>query len=319
MVTINNVEIADMARTKFKLIANKTINNLNHQIRSLEKSHGKSTQAVHGIGQFWIDAANLTTKSTEETVDQCLKYLSKISEPMQPSQHASFWEAASAVLAEELKAFVRFQASALTMRSGTATSRNHTQSIVNTVLNQSTSNLLAHTGLAIRNIQQEHQLAQKQTQNTDAIFMRQTLDEARKCKPEDSTTPKPPVAAMAVRDGKEIARAYRGELRAGDHAEFTLLEGKLQNANLAGATLYVTLEPCTTRNHPKTPCAVRVIERRIARVVIAALDPNRNILGQGFLALQEAGIELALAGKAEMDIAAELLRDFTRHHRRVHT
>src|SRR4051812_34049517 len=98
-------------------------------------------------------------------------------------------------------------------------------------------------------------------------FMRLAVEEARKSKAEDGR-PHPNVGAVAVRDGRILASAHRGELAAGDHAEYTLLEKKLSGEVLAGATVYATLEPCTSRHHPKVPCVERLIERKVGRVVI---------------------------------------------------
>jgi pyrimidine deaminase RibD-like protein len=144
-------------------------------------------------------------------------------------------------------------------------------------------------------------------------FMKMAIDEARKCKPEDCRL-HPRVGAVVVKSGVVLAKAHRGELESGDHAEYTAMEKKLPDEVIAGATIYTTLEPCTTRNHPKVPCAHRLSERKVSRVVIGMLDPNPTICGKGFRKLRDANIGVNLFDddlKAQIE---EMNRDFIRYH-----
>lgn len=118
-----------------------------------------------------------------------------------------------------------------------------------------------------------------------------SIKEADASKPEDNL-PHPKVGVVILRGKKFLGKAHRGEKGAGDHAEYTVLEKKFKKESLAGCTVYTTLEPCTTRNHPKIPCAQRLIARRVAKVVIGMLDPNPVITGRGELALRSAGIKV---------------------------
>ena len=143
----------------------------------------------------------------------------------------------------------------------------------------------------------------------DYGFARQAIEEARKSAPEDSRI-HPKVGVVVVKDGRILATAHRGEIPQ-CHAEFIALEKKLTDVALLGATVYTTLEPCTSRNHPKIP-AIRLTERKVSRVVIGMLDPDDRISGRGQRALRKAGIATELFPHDLMGEVEELNRDFMR-------
>lgn len=139
------------------------------------------------------------------------------------------------------------------------------------------------------------------------------VEQSRRCISEPGRS-SPRVGAVVAKDGIVLGAAFRGELAPGEHAEFTLLERKLKDATLAGATLFTTLEPCTSRGHPKIPCADRIVERRISTVHVGVLDPNPKITGQGQLHLRAAGITVTHFLPEFVPVIEELNRDFAREY-----
>jgi pyrimidine deaminase RibD-like protein len=144
----------------------------------------------------------------------------------------------------------------------------------------------------------------------DLKWMRLAISEARRSVHKDGRGAHPDVGAVAVCDNQIVGSACHGDLYPCDHAEFTLLEKKLQKHPLAGCTVYTTLEPCVERGAGKKPCAQRLIRRRVSRVVIGMLDPNQTVTGKGILQLRRAGIAVDLFPPELMAELEELNRDF---------
>jgi pyrimidine deaminase RibD-like protein/NTP pyrophosphatase (non-canonical NTP hydrolase) len=149
----------------------------------------------------------------------------------------------------------------------------------------------------------------------DTKYMKLALEAARNCKSEDGKI-SPLVGAVVVLRNGQIVESYRGEISEGEHAEYTALERKLKNEVVAGATVYTTLEPCTSRHGPKIPCAERLIERKVSRVVIGMVDPNPTISGKGIRRLREANITIDMFEESITKEIEELNREFTRDQKK---
>ncbi len=120
----------------------------------------------------------------------------------------------------------------------------------------------------------------------DETFMRAALREARRGL--GHTSPNPAVGAVIVRGGRIIARGFH-RAAGQPHAEIEALRALKNPAFAAGATIYVTLEPCST--HGRTPpCVDVLIGAKFSRVVIGAIDPNPAHAGRGVKLLERAGL-----------------------------
>lgn len=122
----------------------------------------------------------------------------------------------------------------------------------------------------------------------DQYYMQLAIDLAKRTK--GQTSPNPVVGAVVVKDGRIVGMG--AHLKAGEaHAEVQALN---MAGNLAeGSTIYVTLEPCS--HFGKTPpCANRIVAEKVTRVVVATVDPNPLVSGNGLAILEKAGIEVTV-------------------------
>ena len=123
----------------------------------------------------------------------------------------------------------------------------------------------------------------------DEAWMWQALALAEKGR--GRVEPNPMVGCVLVKDGREIGRGHH-EVFGGPHAEQqALADARSRGEETAGATCYVTLEPCSHMG--KTPpCAKALIDAQIAKAVVAMVDPFDRVSGTGNAALREAGVEV---------------------------
>jgi diaminohydroxyphosphoribosylaminopyrimidine deaminase/5-amino-6-(5-phosphoribosylamino)uracil reductase len=132
-------------------------------------------------------------------------------------------------------------------------------------------------------------------QETDARYLREALDLARKG--DAQASPNPLVGAVLVRDGQAVGRGFHTWAGV-KHGEILALEEAGERAR--GATLYINLEPCCHEGRTG-PCTAALIQAGVARVVAALEDPNPLVAGEGMRQLRAAGIraEIATAFSAE--------------------
>ena len=127
-------------------------------------------------------------------------------------------------------------------------------------------------------------------------------------------SPNPLVGAVVVRDGEVIGEGFHAEL--GElHAERSALEDcRRRGEDPAGATMYVTLEPCAHQGR-QPPCVEAILKAGVSRVVIASDDPSEKAAGRGPGILRDGGVEVAFASGAEATAARRLNQPFRKHAR----
>ncbi len=135
--------------------------------------------------------------------------------------------------------------------------------------------------------------------NYDEKYMRRALQLAARS-PFD-THPNPMVGAVIVCDGRIIGEGFHRRCGEG-HAEVNAVASVSDKSLLERSTIYVTLEPCS--HYGKTPpCAKLIIDNRIPRVVVGAVDPFKEVSGRGIAMLREAGVEVISGVLAEESLA----------------
>jgi diaminohydroxyphosphoribosylaminopyrimidine deaminase/5-amino-6-(5-phosphoribosylamino)uracil reductase len=126
--------------------------------------------------------------------------------------------------------------------------------------------------------------------NTDEKYMQRAIELAKLAK--GIVSPNPMVGCVIVKDDVIIGEGFHysyGE----SHAEVNAIRSVEDKSKLEGASLYVTLEPCShTGKTP--PCADLIIKYPIKRVVISNIDPNPLVAGKGIETLMEHGIEVVV-------------------------
>jgi diaminohydroxyphosphoribosylaminopyrimidine deaminase/5-amino-6-(5-phosphoribosylamino)uracil reductase len=141
----------------------------------------------------------------------------------------------------------------------------------------------------------------------DTEYMRMALDLA--AKGAGYVSPNPMVGAVVVKDGRVVGRGYHQAV-GGPHAEVNAINAA--GARARGATIYVTMEPCN--HYGRTPpCARKILEAGIQRVVVAMADPNPDVTGGGNSFLKSQGIEVT-CGLCEIE-AGRLNECFTKYVR----
>lgn len=148
--------------------------------------------------------------------------------------------------------------------------------------------------------------------DNDRSLMRRAIELAERGR--GRVSPNPLVGAVIAADGELLGQGWHARL--GDlHAETAAIaDAHERGAELAGATMYVTLEPCAHQGR-QPPCADAVAAAGIGRVVIGTDDPSESASGRGPGVLRDEGVSVEFIDGAEATAARLLIQPFRKHAR----
>jgi diaminohydroxyphosphoribosylaminopyrimidine deaminase/5-amino-6-(5-phosphoribosylamino)uracil reductase len=146
---------------------------------------------------------------------------------------------------------------------------------------------------------------------TDRVHLARAIEIAERGR--GRVSPNPLVGAVIARDGDAISEGWHDQL-GGGHAEREAIAAA-GDAELRGATMYVSLEPCCHRGRTP-PCTDAIVEAGIARVVVASDDPTEKASGRGLGILRDEGVDVEVAD-GELAARARLLNQPFRKHART--
>lgn len=150
-------------------------------------------------------------------------------------------------------------------------------------------------------------------ESRDLKYMRMAIEEAKKSLRWQGQSQKVPpnVGVVIVKDDNILAKAHRSDIENENHAEFVALQRKCWGRDVTGATLYTTLEPCFgVRKPPKKDCAIHIVRRRIAEVVVGTRDPDTRVYGKGIEYLEQKGVKVRYFPKSLEDEIKELNKEY---------
>ena len=145
---------------------------------------------------------------------------------------------------------------------------------------------------------------------SDCSYMRRALELAKKAR--FNCPPNPAVGCVIVKDRRIIGEGFTQKTGEAHAEVMALRDAASRGESVEGATVYVTLEPCS--HYGRTPpCALALKHAKVARVVAALKDPNPLVAGKGLKMLEEAGVKVECGLEAEE--AEEINRGFLKRQR----